>query len=450
VSGRTILVVDDTPQTVRLLEAMLTPQGYTVLAASSGKEALGLVGTRPIDLVLLDILMPDMDGYEVCRRLREDPGTVALPVVMITSMGDQEKLRALEAGADDFIPKPFDRAELLARVKSLLRIKEYYDSAQRTAAELVELNRTLEGRVAEQVEEIERLARLRRFLSPPLADLIVASGDEGNALRSHRREIAVLFCDLRGFTAFAESSEPEEVMVVLRQFHDLIGGVIHSLEATVGYFAGDGLMVFFNDPLPCSEPARQAVRMAVTMRSQMAGLIEAWRRKGHNLDFGVGITLGYATLGEIGFEGRSDYGAIGTVVNLASRLCDEAKGGQILLSQPGYAALDDVLQAERLPDFTLKGFARPVPAYDVVRLIEPGEQGAARDGQSGALTPQEVRVLQLVAAGRTSREIGMELDIAARTVERHISNLYLKIDAHNKADATAYAIKHGIYDPSGG
>lgn len=439
----TILIVDDTPQSLRLLEALLEPQGYSVVAVGSGAEAIAAVKSQPIDLVLLDIIMPEMDGYEVCRRLRASTDTVALPIVMITSIGHQEKLRALEAGADDFVPKPFDRAELLARVKSLLRVKQYHDTSQRQAAELAELNRTLEARVDEQVREIERLARLRRFLSPQLADLIVASGGD-DALRSHRREIAVLFCDIHGFTAFAESAEPEEVMDVLGQFHALIGELIQRFEATVGHFAGDGLMLFFNDPLPCPDPAIRAVEMALALREPMDELLETWHKRGHELDFGVGITLGYATLGEIGFEGRSDYAAIGSIVNLSKRLCDEARGRQVLVSQPCFAALDNAAVTRRLDDLTLRGFSKPVPAYAVESL---GEAADANSDNGSGLTATEIEVLRRLAAGLTSKEIALERFSSSRTVERHIQNIYDKIDARGRADATAYAILNGIYEP---
>ena len=352
---------------------MLAPHNYKVLTAASGREALDIVSREAPDLILMDILMPEMDGYEACQRLRNDPKSRALPIIMITSSAGPEKLRALEAGADDFIPKPFDKAELLARVKSLLRVKEYHDTIQGQAAELAEWNRTLEARVQEQVQEMERMSRLRRFLSPQLADLIVSSGDE-MVLQSHRREVAVLFCDLRGFTGFAESAEPEEVMTVLREFHQMLGELIIGFEATVGFFAGDGLMVFFNDPLPCSDPALRAVEMAVTMRERMTDLTANWRKRGHNLGFGVGITLGYATLGEIGFEGRSDYGVVGSVVNLASRLCDEARNGQILISQRAYAAVEDAVEVERFDQLVLKGFVQPVSAYNVTHLKEAQRQ----------------------------------------------------------------------------
>jgi class 3 adenylate cyclase/CheY-like chemotaxis protein len=363
-----VLAVDDTPHNIRLLEAVLAPRGYTIIAATSGSEALQKVAEERPDLVLLDIVMPGMDGYEVCRRLRDDPATCLLPVVMITASGEQEKIKAIEAGADDFIPKPFNQSELLARVKSLLRIKQYHDTIQSQAEELAEWNRSLEERVRQQVEELERVGRLRRYLSPQLAEVIMSSGDE-KLLESHRRQIAVLFCDLRGFTAFSETAEPEEVMAVLREYHEAMGSLIFEHEGTVGHFAGDGLMVFFNDPLPCPDPAPRAVRMAVAMRERMAELAQAWRKRGHELGFGVGVALGYATLGQIGFEGRFDYGAIGSVVNLASRLCDEAEPGQILISQRVQAEVEELAETEPIGEFSLKGFTRPVSAYTVVRTL---------------------------------------------------------------------------------
>src|SRR6185503_776592 len=321
------------------------------------------------DLILLDIVMPGVDGYEVCRRVRADPATRLLPVVMITASGDQEKINAIEAGADDFIPKPFNQAELLARVKSLLRVKEYYDTIQAQAEELAEWNRSLETRVRRQVDELDRLGRLRRFLSPQLADVISSSGD-ASLLKSHRREIAVVFCDLRGFTSFAETSEPEELMGILQEYHDAMGALIHQFQGTVGHFAGDGLMIFFNDPLPCPSPPVQAVQMAIAMRQRMGEVISTWKRRGFRLGFGVGIAYGYATLGQIGFEGRFDYGAIGTVINLAARLCAEAQPGQILISQRVYTAVEELADVESVGDLTLKGLSRPVPTYNVLRLKE--------------------------------------------------------------------------------
>ena len=338
-----------------------------MLGAGSGPEALALVAERRPDLILLDIVMPEMDGYEVCRRLRQDPATAFLPVVMITASGDQERLLAIEAGADDFVAKPFDQAELLARVRSLLRIKRYHDTIEGQTAELAEWNRTLKQRVQEQVEQLERMGRLRRFLSPQLADLVVSSGDE-SFLDSHRRDITVVFCDLRAFTAFAETAEPEEVMGVLDDYYQALGDLVTRFEGTLERFTGDGLMVFFNDPLPCEDAPLRAVRMAVAMRNRVQGLAQGWARHGYDLALGVGVAQGYATLGRVGFEGRSDYTAIGNCTNLAARLCAEARPWQILLSPRVHASVEEFVTSEPVGELTLRGFSRPVATFNVVGL----------------------------------------------------------------------------------
>jgi class 3 adenylate cyclase/CheY-like chemotaxis protein len=362
-----ILVVDDTPQNVRLLEAILIPRGYTVVGAASGLQALDLVAQQPPDLVLLDIMMPGMDGHEVCRRLRADPTTALLPVVMVTASGDQDKVKALESGADDFIPKPVNQAELLARVRSLLRIRAYHATIQRQADELTAWNATLEQRVQEQVTRLERADRLKQFLPTQVAEQIVSTGDDA-LLASHRRLIAVLFCDLRGFTAFSETAEPEEVMGILQEYHEAVGGLISEAGGTVEHFAGDGLMVFFNDPLPCPDPDDRAVRLAVAMRERMATVSSTWRTRGYALGFGVGVASGYATLGCIGFVGRFHYGAIGSTVNLASRLCDEARDGQVLVNARVMATLADHVEATSVGDLILKGFSRPIRAFAVTAI----------------------------------------------------------------------------------
>lgn len=359
-----ILVVDDIPANVRLLEAVLAANGFVVDPASSGAQALEAVAAHTPDLILLDVQMPGMTGYEVCRRVRSDPAHAFLPIVMVTSSQGEDRVAAIEAGADDFIQKPFDQQELLARVRSLLRIKHYHDTILSQAAELADLNRDLEMRVQEQVGEIEKLSRLRRFLSPQLADLIASPGNEG-LLDSHRREITVVFCDLRGFTAFSESAEPEEVMAVLGEFHAELGQLVFRYGGTLERFAGDALMIFFNDPFPVPDPPLQAVLMAVAMQERIAELATGWQKHGYELALGIGIAVGYATLGRIGFEGRFDYGAVGSVVNLAARLCSEAKGGQILLAGPAYAAVEAVVPAEPVGPLNLKGFQRPVQAYVV-------------------------------------------------------------------------------------
>ena len=371
----TVLAVDDQLLNLRLLDAVLSPRGYRVVPAASGQEALAwLRETRP-DLVLLDVMMPGIDGYEVCRRIRRDPETAFLPVVMITASGEQEKLHAIEAGADDFINKPFHQGELLARVASLARIKRYHDTVNRQAAELQRWNAELEARVRTQVEQLQRVGRLRRFLSPQLAELVLDSGAE-DLLLSHRRDIVVLFCDLRGFTAFAEASEPEEVMGVLAEYHQALGELIFAFGGTLERFTGDGLMVFFNDPLPIDDAPERAVRMAVAMRERIRELAGGWSRRGHELTLGVGVAQGYATLGRIGFEGRYDYAAIGSVTNLAARLCDTAGPWQVLVSSRVFYAVEDRATGDPIGELAFKGFSRPVPVVNVIRV------DAKRDDQS--------------------------------------------------------------------
>ncbi|MBI4489583.1 MAG: adenylate/guanylate cyclase domain-containing response regulator, partial [Deltaproteobacteria bacterium] len=296
------------------------------------------------------------------------PATQILPVVMVTALDPgEERIKGIEAGADDFLTKTINQAELLTRVRSLLRIKDLYDTVQAQATQLSDLNKTLEQRVQEQVAQLERLGRLKRFFSPQLAELIVAGGAE-DPLKTHRQEVTVVFLDLRGFTAFAETTEPEEVMGVLREYHAEMGKLILDHEGTLERFTGDGMMVFFNDPVPVSNPAERAIRMALAMRDQVGELTVKWRKRGYELDFGVGIAQGYATIGGIGFEGRWDYGAIGTVTNLASRLCGEAKPGQILVSQRLLGTVEDLVEVEPVGELVLKGFHRPITTYNVLGL----------------------------------------------------------------------------------
>jgi adenylate cyclase len=365
-----ILVVDDIPENVRLLEAVLVSRNYEVVTANDGRAALERVETAKPDLILLDVMMPGLDGYAVCSQLRANDDTAVLPVIMITSSIDQEKTKAIEAGADDFIPKPFNHDELVTRVRSLLRIKRYHDTIKAQATELAKLNRTLEERVQSQVRELERLRRLRRFLSPQLADAIVLSGDE-TILESHRRLVAMFFADLRGWSSFVDAVEPEELMRVLGEFHGAIGRLVKRFEATVGFLEGDGVQLFFNDPIEIPDAALRAVQMGCALREEMAVLTKEWSKRGYDLDFGAGIALGYATCGEVGFEARSDYAAIGAVTNLASRLADEATGGQILIAQALYAEVENDVDVEPIGEFTLKGFPRPVPAFNVLAVHEP-------------------------------------------------------------------------------
>ena len=362
-----ILVVDDNPRNIKLLAELLKAENHEVITAESGEAALKLVAAEKPDLVLLDVMMPGMNGYEVCQAIRGDPATAILPVVLVTALDPQERIKGLQAGADDFLTKPVNQPELLARVRSLLRIKSLYDTVQRQSGELAHWNQTLEARVADQVTELDRLSKLRRFVSPRVCDLILA-GEVDDLHKVRRREISVVFTDLRGFTAFNEIAEPEEVMGVLRDYHETLGRIILAHDGTIEHVAGDGVMVLLNDPAPIAEHELAAVRMALEMREAVAALARSWKKLGHELGFGVGMASGYATMGAVGIEGRRDYVAAGTVCNLAARLCSEAKSGQILLAQRAYAKIETRVHAEPIGELTLKGLHRAVAAYNIIDL----------------------------------------------------------------------------------
>ncbi len=363
-----ILVVDDNEGNREMLARRLTRRGYRVELAAGGRQALETLAMTPADLVLLDVMMPEMDGYEVLRRLKADPALRGIPVLMISALDEfQSVVRCIELGAEDYLSKPFDPVLLRARVDACLEKKRLHDEQARHRQELAELNRTLEQRVQAQVAQIERLGRLKRFFSPHLAELIVAGGAD-DPLKTHRREVTVIFLDLRGFTGFAETAEPEEVMAVLREYHAEMGRLILEHEGTLERFTGDGMMVFFNDPMPVPNAAERAVRMAVTMRDRVRELGGTWRKRGYDLAFGIGIAQGYATIGAIGFEGRWDYGAIGTVTNLAARLCGEAQSGQILVSSRVADAVEELVEIEEVGRLVLKGLLKPVLTFNVLRL----------------------------------------------------------------------------------
>jgi adenylate cyclase len=358
-----VLIVDDTPLNLKLLGDLLQAKGYAVTTANNGEEALAKLAADVPDIVLLDVMMPGLSGYDVCRRIRANATTSLLPVVMVTSLDPhQERLHGIEAGADDFLSKPINQPELLARVKSLLRIKALQDEVQRQTIELREWNVKLEDRVREQVAELQRLSQLKRFFAPAVADAIVSAGEQ-SILTPHRREICYVFLDLRGFTAFTDAAEPEEVQSVLGDYHAAMGRLIAEHEGTLDRFAGDGILVFFNDPFPIPEAGKRAAKMALEMRARFGELRARWERTGYDLGLGMGIARGYATLGAFGYEGRFDYTAVGRVVNLAARLCGEAKPGQILIDQRTRAALGDAFAVEVVGPVVLKGYAQPVPAF---------------------------------------------------------------------------------------
>src|SRR5258707_7870637 len=359
-----ILVVDDVADNIEILRMRLSALGYEVVEATDGEQALAKVAETLPDLVLLDIMMPKIDGLEVVRRLKADTTLPFIPVILVTAKASPKDVVAgLDAGGDDYLTKPIDHGALVARVRAMLRIKALHDEVQA-------LNHGLEAKVQAQVEELERVGRLRRFLAPQLAQAIVSAGDD-KVLDNHRREIVALFCDLRGFTGFAETAEPEDIMALLGEYHGALGPLIRKYEGTLDRFTGDGMLVFFNDPLPCADAPERAARLALDMRAAMAALAPTWARRGHKLGFGIGMAQGYATLGRIGFEDRFDYTAIGAVINLAARLCAEAADGQILTSGRLAAAVEAMAEVEDLGERQLRGMSRPGAIANLRGLPRP-------------------------------------------------------------------------------
>ncbi len=367
--GGTALVVDDSAVNRKLLGQLLTGLGVRTLEAGDGAAALDLLRDgrgHQVDVVLLDVVMPELDGYETLAAIKSDASLRHLPVIMISGLDELDSVvRCIELGATDYLPKPFDAALLRARVSASLGAKRLHDLEVEYVARLAALNETIERQRQE----------LARFLSPQVAALI--SSPEGEQLLAgHRRQITVAFADLRGFTAFAQQAEPEELLGVLSEYHAMMGRAIVEHAGTLEHFAGDGMMVFFNDPVPQADHVERAVRMAVAMRERFEALASGWRKRGFELHLGVGIASGYATLGRIGFEGRYDYGAIGNVVILASRLSSEAKGGQILLGPRVHGEVDEIVRAEPAGDLQLKGIPRPVAAVDVVSIGAAGSEAS--------------------------------------------------------------------------
>ncbi len=354
------LVVDDSVVNRRLLRQLLGRLGLRAVEAEDGARALSVLraADESVDVVLLDVVMPELDGYETLAAIKADEALRHLPVIMVSGVDELDSVvRCIELGATDYLTKPINPAILAARIRASLADKRLHDME----LEYAERQTNLVGTIERQRTE------LARFLSPQVAAL-VSSAEGEQLLAGHRRQATAVFCDLRGFTSFSETAEPEELFGVLRDYHAAMGALIIEYGGTLEHFAGDGMMVFFNDPVPQDDHVERAVRMAVAMRDRFGELAGGWTKRGYELGFGVGIASGYVTLGRIGFEGRYDYGMIGTTVILASRLSGEAQAGQILLSQRAHAMVEDLVETEPVGALSLKGFSRSVPAVNVVAL----------------------------------------------------------------------------------
>ena len=347
-----VLVVDDSRMNRMTLIRLLDRLGHEAMEAADGQEALDLLQSGvPVDLVLLDLVMPEVDGFETLATMKADARLAQIPVIVVSGLDDLDGIvRCIEMGAVDYLPRPIKPTLLQARVEATLADKRLRDDNARLL-QTVDRQRT----------------ELARFLSPRVAELV--STPEGEALLAgHRNELTVVFADLRGFTAFCELADPEEIVRVLREYHAVIGRRVTEFEATLEHYAGDGVHVFFNDPVPQADHRLRAIRMTVALREDVAKLHERWAARGVHLGFGIGVSVGHATAGRIGFEGRYAYAVLGAIVNLAARLSGEAQDGQILVTDALYRDVADRVEALPLDDLHLKGISHPVAAWNVVSV----------------------------------------------------------------------------------
>lgn len=379
-----ILVVDDDPFTVEILCDVLLANGYTIETAKDGAEALEKYRlNQDISLIVSDMQMPNMSGLDLIKKLRARK--MAVPIIILSGSSEIDAaIEAIQKGANDFLLKDANIEEtILLSVKNVLEKKHLQEKNERLiadlaqknedlgkqAAALAEMNRTLEERVNEKVAEVEKLNKLTRFFSPHLAEMIISDGTI-DPLKSHRREITVVFLDLRGFTTFAENFEPETVMSILHEYHANMGRIILEHEGTLERFTGDGMMIFFNDPVLVENPVERAIRMSLDMRKRFSELLVNWHEQKFDIGLGIGIAQGFATIGAIGFEGRIDYGAIGPVTNLSARLCGAAQSGQILVSKLLLGKAGIPVEAEPLGEMEFKGFAKPINIHNICRIKE--------------------------------------------------------------------------------
>lgn len=370
-----LLVVDDQPLNVDILCSRLAVHGYDVLTARTGEEAIALATARHPDLLLLDVMLPTLDGLAVCRQIKAEASLPFLPILMLSAKtAPPDIIAGLEAGADDYLTKPVDLGVLVARVQAMLRLKAHYDAAQARVTELAAQvaegaawSRRLERQVQAQMAELERLGRLKRFVAPPLAEVVVAAGSE-HLLPRQRREVAVVCGALQGFAAVAATATPERVIEILQDYYRVLGPPIVQAEGTVESLAGPRVRVVFNAPLACRDPAVRAVRLALALRDRLAPVLDRWRETGTALELGIGIAQGEAALGLLSCAGRMDYAILGPVMDLAGALCDAAPPGQILLTAAVGAAVAGVVDVAPVAPLSQRG----LPASEALLQVRDG------------------------------------------------------------------------------